>query len=678
MDPEGRALADAAVTVTRFWRGGERRLEKGDEPTVPTQKHMTGPDGRWTARNLPSDLLDRIHFTGSHSNFISVQVSMDDKPHVERELRAGTYRLQLKPGTEVRGRVINEQQHPIAQARVWAGRKYSGNRQETRTDDEGRFLFRNVIECNVDFSASADGYVPAYKTKDVCSNNVEIIFKLEKGSVIRGMVRDEYLQPIAGVRVALEGAPPEPSYDRIEFSAATDSEGKFAWKSAPNSSMPFYFGKAGYMQKRGVRLKPEEDNIVTLRLTRKVDGVVQDAETEKPVTRFSVLIGKYYGEQFYPDSYQAREFKNEQGTFTVDLQEENQLRIQVTASGYAEQVQAASLTESTSVSLTFKLKQSASLVAVVKTPEGHPVPGASVAVVENGPGGRKVQFNRGIIHSYGIRNLLITTDAAGRFEISSPPEGGSVVASDGKSFGSATVAELKGSGVLTLRPYGRVEGMLLQGAADGGGQELTLNSANGVSLDFNTTKQTTDADGRFAFENIPAGTYTLIRLIKTAAGSWTHSHNTEVVVTGGETTHVVLGGMDGTLNGQLRFETPITETDYTVIARLNTVMPQLPPRATDEERKAFYGSQEWKDASKERKYYSAVVGRDGRLILDSVAPGHYKLEVSVLNSEGQWAGIEAPIRTLIVPVGAHPAVPIHIGEVLLKVVPPPPPGSTTQ
>jgi len=89
-------------------------IHVGEEVTFPSQKHTTGADGRWTARNLPPELPNRISITGSHSNFIDVRVSLDDKPEIESELRAGTY--QANRGLEVRGRV-NEEQQPKSPAR---------------------------------------------------------------------------------------------------------------------------------------------------------------------------------------------------------------------------------------------------------------------------------------------------------------------------------------------------------------------------------------------------------------------------------------------------------------------------------------------------------------------------------------------------------------------------------
>src|SRR5690606_10138062 len=118
---------------------------------------------------------------------------------------------------------------------------------------------------------------------------------------------DKAGKPIEKVRVVLEGnSPGGERYESYEFSTTTDKEGKFAWKSAPNQPMPFYIGKSGYQQKRGVQLKPGEENVVTLLHNRKVIGKVLDAETGQPVTEFHIVSGRQMGERFYGQSYGAK------------------------------------------------------------------------------------------------------------------------------------------------------------------------------------------------------------------------------------------------------------------------------------------------------------------------------------------------------------------------------------
>lgn len=672
VDPEGNPIAEATVSLGRFWGGGDEIKNQGEEADFPLQKHTTGADGRWTARNLPPELLQNISVTGSHSNYLENRLTMGSKAAVESELRAGTFKLVLTRGLAARGRVVNEQQQPIAGADVRAGRKYSGGRQQTKSDEQGRFSFLNVSTGRVDFTASAEGYAPNFKNQEIGTSTEEVVIQLEKGSVIRGVVQDESLQPIEGVRVSLEGPPTEPSYDLFEFSATTDSEGKFEWRSAPNKPLQFYFGKLNYQHKRNVSLKPAEDNVITLKLNRKITGQVVDADTDKPVTRFTAASGRSYGEyQSYGDSGAGKEFKNEEGLFTLEAHEENANAVQVTASGYAEQSQTLPVAERGEVKLLFKLKPSPTLAGTVVTPDGRPVPDAKVALVDNNvTGGRSVQFVRGQLRSQSSRTKLITTDAAGHFEIPSPPETGMVVAANGTGYGSATIAEVRASGVITLQSFGNIDGILLQGSQPGAGQEVYLTAPNSaLRFDWETMRKTTDAQGFFSFEDVPEGTFAIVRLIKTSPDTRSLSHSTPVVVRAGQTTDIVLGGTDATLHGQVKFETPPADSDYRLAVSLSPERPSLPGGLSPEERRAYMNSEAWKEQMKQQKHYTGTVNPDGSLNFDAVAPGQYALVVKAFkNGEEEYRSpyIASGGISVTVPVGASPSAPIHIGEVVLK------------
>ncbi|MBL9127613.1 MAG: carboxypeptidase regulatory-like domain-containing protein, partial [Verrucomicrobiales bacterium] len=63
--------------------------------------------------------------------------------------------MTLGRGLEVRGRVLDDAERPISGATVWAGGRNFPDRQETTSDDEGRFVFRNRKEGSTLFSVLA-------------------------------------------------------------------------------------------------------------------------------------------------------------------------------------------------------------------------------------------------------------------------------------------------------------------------------------------------------------------------------------------------------------------------------------------------------------------------------------------------------------------------------------------
>lgn len=679
VDPEGNPISEAKVSVHRFWGGeDEAPRKKGEQPAFSSKTDTTGADGRWSMAGLPLELINNISADVKHTNFIGAYISLND-PKIEKELREETHKLVLKRGLEVFGRVLDEQERPIARAKVWAGRKYWRDRKETKTDEQGGFVFRNV-SLNEEgqesggtlFSVMADGYEPASQTQKVGTNAAEIVFHLKPGVVIAGKVVGKEGEPIQGVRVVLEGNSDNGErYEGYEFSKTTDKDGKFEWKGAPNQPMPFYIGKMGYQQKRGVSLKPGAENVVTLSKARQVQGHVLNAETGQPVTQFRVAVGQKMDERFY--NPQGKDFTSAEGFFTIDVGEENENGIQASAKDYAEQIQILPKTDGDSpTQVDFKLKPSPALEGIVITLNGQPVTGASVALVEENFGGKSVQFSNGRMRTYGSGSKIAKTDETGHFEISSPPENGTIVASGDEGFASTSIAEVRSSGRLTLQLFGRIEGVLLAPNAEG--QEVLLGSpGGGISFDLAGYKAAVDANGHFAFEKVPPGALSIVRLVKTTARSWEHSHSTPVTVTPGQTSLVTLGGVDATLQGSVRFETEPTETDLILTGSLHSSMPQIqvPPGLSAEERMALFSSSEWKEQMKNVKHYSVLVGKDGSLVLDSVVPGDYTLTVTA-NKASEESFREKTIARgetkVTVPVGSGPTSPINVGEIILKLV----------
>src|SRR5207247_4391701 len=128
---------------------------------------------------------------------------------------------------------------------------------------------------------------------------------------------------ISDVHVSLDNnGPNEPGY---EFSTTTDAKGRFEWDGAPNEAMSFYFGKKGYAQRRNVRLKLNEENLVTLHNPREVQGQVLDADSGQAITKFRAAVGRSFGpDQFFADYPGTKEFADANGQSTLALVEAGQ------------------------------------------------------------------------------------------------------------------------------------------------------------------------------------------------------------------------------------------------------------------------------------------------------------------------------------------------------------------
>ncbi len=677
LDPENNPISGATIRLYRFWSGNDGNPDKkGEQANFTTQQQTTDADGHWQAKGLPQELIDHIGFEISHPDYVGTAANVGDNGSNEKQLREGTYKTILKRGQDVSGRVVDDAGNPVSGATVWAGRKYTRERKQATSDSGGQFSFHSVEIGDVQFSVMAKNHSPDSKMISVKPDMAEIIFRLKAGSVIRGHVQDESGQPVASARVNLEGNYGELAYDAYEFNANTDSNGDFSWDGAPAEEMPFYISHDGFEAKRGVKLAPNQDNTITMHKSRQLEGVVLDATTEQPVTKFTVRTGHTSGDN---DSnvygvIRYKDFSAADGRFTLTLEEEDDNAVLVMADGYADKVEKFPDAQNGSVQIIVKLKPAATLSGVVLGPDGTPAPGVTVAASDGSSSHGYVSLTGGRLRSYDAQSKMATTDDQGRFKLGSVPDDGLVVAAGDPGFARAPLAEVRNSGTITLQAWGRIEGTLKIGGQPGVGKELLFNlNIPGIGTDFNGYKSTVDDQGQFTMEKIPPGEGAIVRLIQNTPNSWTHSDSTSVTIKSGETTQVSLGDNGAVLVGRIRMDVQTTnDAPLNYDGTLSGQMPQQPSFNSSEEAQAYYKSPEWQALMKLHKQYSIELKVDGSFSVDNVVPGVYSLNISArVGGSRRWE--HPPMAqgntSVTVPDSFSPTTPIDIGEVELKSTP---------
>jgi protocatechuate 3,4-dioxygenase beta subunit len=679
VDPEGNPITGANVVLDRYWLGGEGRLAKGDDVDFERQEHTTGADGRWSAGRVPPEILTRISVSAKHPDFLNARVIGDPTRETLEQLTNQTHVLTLLRGLDARGRVVNEQDQPIADATVWLGGRNTVERQETKTDADGRFTFRNVKEERTLFSVLARSYAPADQHQKVQADMPDVVFRLAPGAVVRGRVENAQGEPLAGARVQLEG---NGNIGRTyEFGTRTDDDGRFEWDGAPQEVMQFYLYAPGYEQKRSHPIPPNQDNVIVLRKNRRVIGQVVDAESGAPLTRFRVAVGRAWEgaiEQFYPDHPGLTDYTAADGRFELELNEEQTNAIQAEAEDHASTTQLLPLAEDDVVNVTVRLKPSSGLRARVVDAAGRPVGGVSVTVTGGAVDARSMhraaEFKAGRF-SVQWREGVVTTTDDGTFSLPSPPLAGWVHAANDTGFASLPLAAVRSSGQLVLQPYGRIEGTLTVLGQPLAGEEFLLGlSPMGLQVDFNLHRVMTDAQGRFVFEQVPPGNVAVVRLIKSAPTSWSHGQQTAVQVEPGQTARITVGNAGAVVQGRVRLENPPTSEEWILNGFLQTRGPKLPAVFTSPaEAEAFFATPEWIEHQKTQKHYPVKVAADGSLLLDSVVPGIYTLTINAeVPGDQPWNSktIATGATEVIVPAESDPLVPVQVNELVLKPIPP--------
>lgn len=681
VDEANQPIADAKLNFYRYWMGDDDMNAKGEKSEFSSRTVTTDAQGAWRLKGIPAGIIERIGFGVTHPDFVATNFQLNGESNLESSLRNGKHIIQLRRGLVVRGIVTDENNTPVKDATVSAGRQYSPGSQQSTTDAQGSFNFRGVPEGKQVFSVVAKNFRPITTNVLIQAGMNELQFRLGPGLLIRGIVKDEAGEPIPNVRITMERDYGGTSQD-FDFSMNSDAQGIFEWNGAPEAEVNFGFTKQGYETKNRQALKAGEENIVKMRKGRELQAIVVDAETEKPITTFRAGAGRLYNmgsehENFYPDSPGIKDYSDPNGKFTLTLSNEETSGIKVEADDYAPKTEKLPEPQNGVIEITLRLKPSASINGVLVNTQGQPVSGASVALTKENSFGNELRITKGKLASYSNASKIVTTDENGKFKLGSPPDsGGVIIASAESGFARASVDEVRNTGRLMLQDLGKIEGTYRVAGSPQAGAEFMFSLMNiGLQTDFQTARTKTDSEGKFTFDKIPPGEGQIVRLVKMSENSWLHSRTTPVTVEPGIVTRVNFGDEGAVIKGQARMESdPGTDQQVTLSGNLSaTSIAPSHNFASPEEATAFYQSAEGKKErqAQQARFFGVSINADGTFAIDSIPPGDYTLTISAnIPGKKSWEQkqIATGSTTINVPENASPYAPIGISDIILKSV----------
>ncbi len=684
-DPDGQPLAGAQVSGGASW-GNESEREIVEKYPFDHRAVTTDADGRWSMKGVPEPLLASLYLNASHPDHVSAGFGARGNEKSEEQLKKQTHVVKLQRGSEVTGVVLGPDERPFSGATVKGGQRWGGDsKKEVKTGADGRFRLLNLRPDIQPVTATADGYAPASKVVTPGTNAIEITLQLKQGASLKGIVLDPEGNAVVGARLVYEMRDYSASQqNNLEWEGQTDGDGRFEWKSAPEGESEFYVYKQGFGQKRGVKAKAgPEDNIIRLSRIRKVIGVVGDAQTGKPVPRFTVMPATGDGEKLSSWSDSSRKaFSDPEGHFTLDLDEEDHNVIQVGAEDHLPKTSLLPAPQGEFITVTVLLEPGEGPAGVVVDPAGNPVPGAEVALVTKQS--HDINLQRGRLISYGS-GKVVRSDEQGRFKLLVAADPRRIVAASEIGYGEATPEEFQQTKTIVLLPWGRIEATVLSGGKPVSDRSYMLSTQpqgwgeGSLNVQWDGYKAETDAEGKFTMGKVPPGPRGLIRLIQTDANSWAHAQTIPVDVRPGETTVVTLGGTGAVISGHAEATALVSGKEGVRInGGLHTPHPQ-PPQGlkTPEEFRAWAELPETKEAQKSFRSYTAEFKPDGTFSFDGVPPGEYTLSLmaTMKKAGGQpWEMIQLGRfeRPVSVPDTAQTAVvPIDLGEMVLQPMPAP-------
>lgn len=538
-DESGMPVADAGGYLQRgAAQGGPlvimRMLGQG-EPDF-----RTGPDGRFEATRLAvgSNLGLRVR----HPDFEERTLGgLDLKPGRAN----GPVEIVLRRGLGLRGIVKDARGQPVADAEIRLSRsfEFSGGRggramqfglvglpagrSEVRSGADGRFELRGLAPGDYALQVRKQGHagqtVDPVKLSDGAAAPLEIV--LAPGATISGFVRDKGGKGLEG-RLLMAREPGA----RGPLAGARTEE-----PSASDGSFFIEGLAAGHtyevaLMERGLRGTPvvapaEGVEIVASSLGR-IEGLALDADSGRPLTDFGVSYevrerggrmvfrGGPRGGALNPG--EKLEVHDEEGRFALDGVPPGTWDVEIAARGY-EKGRAGSVTleeGGLAAGVEVRLRRGSTLSGrVLEAGTARPVPDAAVEAEAQGG---EPMFRFGDEGGSSAR-----TDVDGRFEIVGLAPGSYSVSASHPDFAEAAeTVQLKGQAAtveLRMGRGSRLSGVVVTGGRPVPGANVALAAAGeGFGGPFGPGGQgvTSDDGGRFRFERLTPGRYTLTATLR--------------------------------------------------------------------------------------------------------------------------------------------------------------------
>ena len=706
LDPDGRPAPGAIVSWNRR---GRSSMQTSDESHEFISISTTADErGQWRLQRIAAAMFPLISGRATHTEFQPSEdaghpwKSVADRDAFERELLNLKHVFRLRTASALEGMVSDEGGTPIAGARVRVGPRSMTGSRETRTDSDGRFTLLGGPTGSTVLTAEADGFAPKTLPVTLTERKDLVRIALAKGVPLRIRVMDTDGAPVPNAHIwlntfpgSVSGEPQSGSKVQASFTGQSDAEGRAVWENAPGGTHEFDIAATGFLRKNGV-LVPADDqeHDIVMKPALVLQGTVIDADTGRPIPRFRLAQGwpsidlrsgrtniQVSGiDRFSPNYSEGRFHQVLEKELIVGLADQK-LMVRIEADGYQPFISRTIGYDEGVVTLDVSLQRTETLEVTVVDVAGRPAPGALVglvtpgAVMHLGPDGLAQPDNGGL-------NVILHADEDGRVKLQKDTTVERIVAAGSRGtlgFSEISWAQLQSDAVLTLLPWGRIQGRVLGTPGKLAGKVVVLGDRNeeqvSFALDFTTQ---TDPEGRFEFAKVPAGSIRVEQRIVEQSGTMSvgyESRSVVLTVKPDETKEVTLGGstrVTGHLTPPAGFK---LQPDYVWTVCLLGAGPSTEPSGSFSGRPATLGP------GRRARILPAVVEGTGAFVIDAVESGTYQLQAKLVRRPilGQFIGDVPGLLEPTTPISV--TVPqdsgsIDLGEIPLKAtgaVPSPPP-----
>ena len=483
VDEQGDPIHGVRVRMMYKWRG---------YMGVWVNKVMTDEHGRWK-RRLPKD-LSNLSIGLLHPEYFK----QSRQTPSSAELLNGTNVIVMKRGLWLRGIVKNEQGEPIENALIDTGGgegttpygEVIENCTTPRSLADGSFSVGGLTVDIKDIVVSAVGYAPQVISVEIEDGMEPIEISLNKGRMYVGQVVDIDGSPIEGVKIDVGDWRVGRRRRSIARITKTDSQGYFSIDNLPEEgNLRLDFGKreSGFL---GFRKEIPEDlssrDKIVMYKTPVFVGKVIDAETEEPITNFTLTNGidsAAFGDSISWSRYRKKSVTSEHGTFSMTWSGylttypfDGVCCLKVEAKGYLPEIAPSMRLGEKYKPCVIRLTKAEPLKGFVVDNKGNPAAKAEVgwmgpeniAFIKNGKFD-KTGFSKQVAN-------IVKTDSKGLFELPPSRENGLIVALHENGYASVTSRDIKNGSQIQLIPWARIKGTIVSPDKSGGEFVLGINT----------------------------------------------------------------------------------------------------------------------------------------------------------------------------------------------------------
>jgi hypothetical protein len=671
VDDSGQPVEGATVVLDftkRFADTHEQVDVNGNNRNRPIK---TAEDGTWSFNGAPVN-CDEIGMTAWDLNHVTGDFYQTTPYKPVSALYDGTAVFTMQRGIVLTATVVGPDGSPVSGASIsWGQNRYVSNALPAqKTDASGKFSRHYKPGDQITLMIQAVDCAPMMEHLVAAEQDQSVKIQLQRAQTITGKVVTYDGKPVRGARIQVEQW--EGVYQILDANFQTDSAGNFHWNNAPADPVTVSVNAPGMRGVQQQTIAPGQDNIIKLGRPSRIRGTVTDAQTGQPIENFQMVFGILFNNDqpvtWQPGWQPQDNMIRPGGKFEInDTFPYAGIAVKVEAPGYLPTASHVVKADEGDATLDLKMKPGKDLVLTIETADGKPVAGVTAAIAA---AGEQVFVQDGREINNGMMSQA-TSGADGTVRFSPQMGNFRVVAFGNAGYTEADQDDLAKSPVLTLSPWGKIQGKMMIGSKPAVQQDVSVYQSQPEPYDPQQPHinfglyATTDNEGNFSIDRVPAGAWSVGRNIPMGPNRSSTVSLGVADVQPGQTVTLNLGGTGRPVVGKVilpSYFSAHSDWRYGFSQIMSTRAIEGPPipllmRMLSQERQQQW-LQNWlktdegkawrakqaKEMAQSRSFPFAIAS-DGTFHVDDVPAGNYQVNINIQQTTGPNGGWGQPIGT---------------------------------